>query len=346
MICGIVLTHLGKSGMNNSEQTLKQKFWKNKNVFVTGANGFLGSWICSRLVNYGSHVIGLERDFFSNSYLVLTETDKKIDLITGCLEDYHLVERILNEFDINICFHLGAQPIVITANRFPLSTFESNIRGTWNLLEAIRRNGKIERVVVSSSDKAYGSKEKMPYTEQSSLEGMNPYDFSKTCTDLLAQLYFKSYGLPIGIARCGNFFGPGDLNYSRIVPGTIRSLINNENPIIRSDGNYMRDYFYIEDVVDAYLVLAEQLHRVRGEAFNFGTEKPISVKTIVKKIISISEKTQLKPIILNNSSGEIKIQYLSCKKAYNVLRWKFKTPLEDALQTTYKWYENLSSSTS
>lgn len=326
--------------------TKKQKnnFWRNKTVLVTGANGFLGSWICKRLVEKKAQVIGLIRDFLWNSYLQLTGTDKKIHIVRGELEDYFLLERILNEFEIDTCFHLGAQPIVTVANRFPFSTYESNIRGTWNLLEALRCNGKVQRIVVASSDKAYGTKEKMPYTEDAALEGANPYDFSKAVTDRMAQMYARLYGLPIAISRCGNFFGPGDLNFSRIVPGTIRSLLRNENPIIRSDGTYVRDYFYIEDVVDAYLLLAEQIKKTKGEAFNFGTEKPTSVKQIVEKIIKISGKKNFKPKILNIATGEIKTQYLSCKKARERLAWKPKFSLDVALEVTYRWYQRFFSS--
>lgn len=336
MNCGIPDARHGKCGMTKKQ---KNNFWRNKTVLVTGANGFLGSWICKRLTEGGAQVIGLIRDFLWNSYLQLTGTDKKIHIVRGELEDYFLLERILNEFEIDTCFHLGAQPIVTVANRFPLSTYESNIRGTWNLLEALRCNGNVQRIVIASSDKAYGSKEKMPYTETAALEGANPYDFSKTCTDLMAQMYAKIYQLPIAISRCGNFFGPGDLNFSRIVPGTIRSLLLNENPIIRSDGTYLRDYFYIEDAVDAYLTLAEQIEKTKGEAFNFGNEKPISVRKIVEKIIQISGKKNLKPKILNIAKGEIKVQYLSCKKARKILGWEAKFSLDEALKITYPWYQ-------
>jgi CDP-glucose 4,6-dehydratase len=315
-------------------------FWSGKSVFVTGANGFLGSWICQELVARGGRVVGLVRDALPQSYLCLTGTDRKINLVQGELENPAVLERTIHEFEVDTIFHLGAQPIVTIANRHPVSTFESNIRGTWNLLEAARKSPLVRRVVVASSDKAYGSKEKMPYSEDASLEGLNPYDFSKTATDMLAQVYHRSYGLPVTISRCGNFFGPGDPNFSRIVPGTIQSLERDERPVIRSNGKYLRDYFYIEDVVGAYLLLAENTEKMKGEAFNFGTEQPTSVIDIVNRIIKISGKKHLKPKILGTARGEIPVQYLSCKKAHSRLGWNPKTGLDEALELTYRWYRD------
>ncbi len=317
----------------------KSNFWKNRNVCVTGANGFLGSWLTRQLVQEGAKVVCLIRDCEPRSFLRATGTDSKITIVYGELENYPLIERLFNEYEIETCFHLAAQAIVTTANRFPISTFESNIRGTWNILEAARQNPQLKRLVVASSDKAYGAKEKMPYTEEATLEGTNPYDFSKTCTDLMAQMYFKSYGTPVAIARCGNLYGPGDINFDRIVPGTIRSLIQRTSPIIRSDGTYLRDYFYVQDGVNAFFRLAEEMDRIKGQAFNFGTELPTSVIDVVNQIIKVSGIKNISPKILSIAKGEIKVQYLSCSKARKILDWQPKFLLKDTLKNTYQWYQ-------
>jgi len=268
-------------------------------------------------------------------------TITRMTIVSGAVEDYSLIERTLNKFEIDSCFHLAAQAIVGTASRLPLSTFESNIRGTWNLLEASRRYGRLERLVIASSDKVYGTKEELPYREEDPLKGLHPYDVSKVCADLLAQSYAQQFRLPIGIARCGNFYGPGDLNYSRIIPGTIRSLVRNERPIIRSDGTYLRDYFYIEDAAEAFLTLGAALDRdeIQAQAFNFGTETPTSVVDVVDELIRISGKTHLAPVILDEVTDEIHEQYLSCQKAKAVLGWQAKTELSAGLAKTYAWYE-------
>ena len=210
----------------------QDNLWRQRRVLVTGCNGFLGSWVSRRLVEGGAEVVGLIRDLLPDSVLNSSGTINRMTIVYGEVENYPLMERIFNEFEIDSCFHLAAQPIVGTAGRLPWSTFESNIRGTWNVLEAARRAGRIERFVLASSDKVYGAKPELPYREEDRLNGLHPYDVSKVCADQLAQSYAQQYRLPIGIARCGNFYGPGDLNYSRIVPGTIRSLIRGEPPII------------------------------------------------------------------------------------------------------------------
>jgi CDP-glucose 4,6-dehydratase len=316
-------------------------YWKDQNVLVTGANGFLGSWVSKRLVEEGANVICFLRDALPKSYFNLSGTVDKVVIAQGRLEDYFSIERVLNEFEVNFCFHLGAQAIVGTAERLPLSTYDSNIRGTWNVLEAVRRNSRVKGLVIASSDKVYGEKEELPYTEQDPLGGLNPYDVSKVCADLLAQSYFHTYGIPLGIARCGNFYGPGDLNFSRVVPGTIRSLVGNQNPLIRSDGTYLRDYFYIEDAVGAFLTLGESLAReeIKGQAFNFGTEAPSQVLDVVGQLIDLSGKKQLKPVVLNQAANEIKAQYLSCRKAREVLGWRHKVDLPEGLAKSYSWYK-------
>ncbi len=322
-----------------------KRYWKDKNVFVTGATGLLGSWLVRRLVEEGANVIILLRDWVPQSNIVLMDLMNRIKIVHGQLEDYFVLARALNEYEIDTCFHVGAQTIVGTANRSPMSTFESNIKGTWNLLEAARNSSLVRRVVVASSDKAYGEQEKLPYSEDMELRARYPYDVSKACSDILALSYFHTYRLPVAITRCGNFYGGGDLNFNRIVPGTIRSLINDESPVIRSDGNFLRDYIYIEDAVDAYITLAEALDRsdVRGEAFNFGNEDPLRVIDIVNKIIEISGK-DIVPTIHNEAVNEIREQYLSVQKARDILGWKSKHSIEEGLRKTYLWYEHFLSS--
>lgn len=316
-------------------------YWEEKNVFVTGGAGFLGSWLILSLIEKRANVVALIKDRVPNSVLFYSGADKKVTLIRGGLEDYSTIERSLNEYEIDTCFHLGAQAIVQTANRSPLSTFESNIKGTWNVLEAARNSELLERIVVATSDKSYGTKEKLPYSEEDCLQGLHPYDVSKTCADLLAQTYYNTYNLPVGISRCGNLYGGGDLNFSRVVPGTIRSLILDEDPIIRSDGTYVRDYFYIEDTVDAFITLGENLDRdkIKGDAFNFGTGITTTVLDVVNKLISLSGKSNLKPNILNEVRHEIKEQYLDCKKADRLLNWTPKHDLDTGLKKTIAWYE-------
>jgi CDP-glucose 4,6-dehydratase len=316
-------------------------YWKNKNVFVTGATGLLGPWLTKKLIDGKAKVTILMRDWVPDSNVVLLDLLKKVNVIHGQLEDYWILERALNEYEIDTCFHLGAQAIVGTANRSPLSTFESNIKGTWNILEATRHSSLVKRIVVASSDKAYGPQKTLPYTEEMELRGLHPYDVSKSCSDLIALSYFHTYKIPLAITRCGNFYGGGDLNFNRIVPGTIKSLILDESPIIRSDGTFLRDYIYIEDAVDGYLCLAEALDReeIRGEAFNFGTGKPVRVLDLVQKIIDVSGKSHIKPTILSKGTNEIREQYLSSTKAKEILGWESKYPLETALQKTYQWYE-------
>lgn len=315
--------------------------WENKNVLVTGATGIIGSWLVHDLAEKGANVTAIIRDQVPKSQLVLYGYINKINVINGSLEDLQIIERALNEYEIEICFHLGAQTIVQTANRSPISTFESNIRGTWNLLEAARRSSLLKSLIIASSDKAYGEHKNLPYKEEYPLRGLHPYDVSKTCADMLSQTYANTYGMPIGIARCGNVYGGGDLNFNRIVPGTIRSILFKEAPIIRSDGTFIREYIYVLDIVAAYMHLAENIHKekIKGQAFNFGTEKPMSVLEIVNKIIEVMN-SDLKPKILGTAKGEIKEQTLSCEKARKLLNWKPSYSLEKGLKETIEWYKS------
>ena len=261
--------------------------------------------------------------------------------VRGELEDHLLLLRALNEYEIDTVFHLGAQTIVGTAARSALSTFEANIRGTWNLLEACKACSRfVQRVVVASSDKAYGSHDVLPYTEDFPLQGRFPYDVSKSCTDLITFSYYHTNRLPVAVTRCGNLFGGGDLNFNRLIPGTIRSALLGEAPLIRSDGTFVRDYFYVRDAVDAYLQLAERLpdERFMGEAFNFGTETPMSVVELVGRILAVMGMEELQPRILNEASHEIPKQYLDCTKARRMLGWRPSYSLDEGLAATVAWY--------
>jgi CDP-glucose 4,6-dehydratase len=316
-------------------------FWTDRQVFVTGATGLLGSHMTAELVARGANVVCLVRDEVAASHFHRLGLAQKVVVVHGQLEDYPLLERALNEHEIDAVFHLGAQAIVTIANRNPLSTWESNVRGSYNLLEACRRNErKVKRVVVASSDKAYGDQPELPYTEESRLEGRFPYDCSKSCTDLIARSYFDSFRVPVCITRCGNLFGPGDLNWNRIVPGTIRSALRGEQPIIRSDGSFVRDYVYVGDAVSAYLELAEQMDRadVVGEAFNFSDEKPLDVRQICAKTLVACGRADLEPVVLGQATHEIKAQYLASDKARVRLGWKPRFGLEQGLAQTVGWY--------
>jgi CDP-glucose 4,6-dehydratase len=319
---------------------MTDKFWKDRNVFVTGCTGLLGSWLTKALVERGANVIGLIRDLVPKSNLNWSGFNDKITIVRGEIEDYFLLERVINEYEIDTVFHLAAQTIVTIANRNPISTFDTNIGGTWNVLEACRRAPLVKRIVVASSDKAYGDQEKLPYDEDTPLEGRHPYDVSKSCADLVCRAYYETYNLPVCVTRCGNFYGGGDLNFNRIVPGTIRSVSNNAPPVIRSDGTLVRDYFYIEDAVEAYLLLAEKMEEnkeIHGEAFNFSNELQITVLELVEKILEVMG-SNLKPEILNEATNEIKHQYLSAKKAKEILGWHSIYTLEEGLRRTIEWY--------
>jgi CDP-glucose 4,6-dehydratase len=317
--------------------------WRRSRVFVTGASGLLGSALVSELLARGADVTVLVRDWVPASRLLQSDLTACTNIVGGDLLDLPLLVRALNEYEIDTVFHLGAQTIVGTAARSPLSTFESNVRGTWNLLESCRLNARlIRRVVVASSDKAYGVHERLPYTEDTPLLGRFPYDVSKSCADLIAQSYFHTYRTPVVVTRCGNLWGPGDLNYNRLIPGTIRSALLDESAIIRSDGTLRRDYFYVRDAVGAYLTLAERMATaaLAGEAFNFGNERPYTVLEVVEQILAFMGKSHLKPVILNEASEEIANQYLDCAKARRVLSWTPQYSLEAGLAETIPWYQD------
>lgn len=320
---------------------MKDSFWNGKSVFITGCTGLLGSWLVKYLLNKKAQIVGLVRDELPYSNLKYMGLFEKITVVRGGLEDYFLLRRIINEYEIEVVYHLGAQTIVGVANNDPLSTFEANIKGTWNILESCRQLKKVKQIIVASSDKAYGEKEKLPYKEEDALKGSHPYDVSKSCTDLIAQSYFRTYGLPVCVSRCANIYGGGDLNFSRIIPGTIRSVILNEPPIIRSDGKYIRDYFYVEDAAMALLKLVEKMeeNRICGEAFNFSSEIHSSVLEIVNGILDLMS-SKLKPKILNEAANEIRQQYLSIEKARKLLGWYPQYDLRQGLKRTVAWYRD------
>ncbi len=319
------------------------KFWRDRRILITGCTGLLGSWLTGALIKAGADIVGLVRDGVPRSRLVQDGLIDRISVVRGEIEDYYLLERALNEYEVETVFHLAAQPIVGTANRNSLSTFETNVRGTWNLLEACRRVGTVKEIVLASSDKAYGDQENLPYDETFSLKGSHPYDVSKSCADLIAHTYYNSYGLPVCVTRCGNFYGGGDLNFNRLVPGTIRSVLRDERPLIRSDGTFIRDYIYIEDVADAYMLLAARMSEnkaIHGEAFNFSCENPISAIDLAGRILVLMERDDLKPKILGEATNEIPKQYLNARKAREVLGWKPQYPLDEGLRTTILWYKD------
>lgn len=315
-------------------------FFTDRPVFVTGGTGLVGSWLVKRLVEAGAEVVCLVRDWVPASELSRSGAMGSVRVVRGDVCDQALMERALGEYEVDTVIHLAAQTIVGIANRNPVSTFESNIQGTWSLLEACRRSPKVKSIVVASSDKAYGDCDKLPYDETTPLEGRHPYDVSKSCSDLIAQAYAKSYGLPLVITRCGNFYGGGDLNWNRIVPGTIRSILRGERPIIRSDGKFVRDYFYVEEGARAYMMLAEKLAKdsaLIGEAFNFSNELQVTVLDLVARVQK-AMGSNLEPDVRNEASNEIVHQYLSAKKARERLGWSPELSLDDGLVRTVAWY--------
>jgi len=317
-------------------------FWRSRATLVTGATGLVGSWLAKRLRAAGADVVALVRDWVPGSELVRSGIVNQLTVVRGDVCDQPLLERVLGEFEIDTVIHLAAQTIVGIANRNPVSTFETNIQGTWALLEACRRSPKVKQIVLASSDKAYGDQEKLPYDESTPLQGRHPYDFSKSCADLIGQTYAHTYRLPVVITRCGNFYGGGDLNWNRIIPGTIRSLLRQERPVVRSDGRFVRDYFYVEDGAAAYMHLAEQLaarpDEMRGHAFNFSNEKPATVLDVVAEV-SKQLGSSLTPDIRNEANNEIREQFLNASKARNLLKWRPLFTFGEGLGATIRWYQ-------
>lgn len=321
---------------------MNMDFWRDRPVLVTGATGLLGSWLVRQLVENSADVACLVRDWVPQSELVRAGLLEQIKVVRGDVRHQAVLERVLGEYEIAVVFHLAAQTIVPIANRNPVSTLQTNIGGTWALLEACRRSPSVGQIILASSDKAYGDQEQLPYTEETPLQGRHPYDASKSCADLLAQAYAATYGLPVAITRCGNFYGGGDLNWNRIVPGTIRSALRGQRPVIRSNGRFLRDYFYVEDGAAANLLLAERLARspeLRGQAFNFSNETPITVLDLVQHILKLMG-AELSPDVRSEAVNEIRAQHLSAEKARRVLGWLPLFSLDEGLEKTIDWYRD------
>jgi CDP-glucose 4,6-dehydratase len=324
----------------NSEK--KNGFWSGRSVLVTGASGLLGGWLVNDLVEAGADVVALIRDGAPKSMLFREGWINRINTVHGGLSNTTLLRRSMSEYAVDTVFHLAAQAIVGVAKVDPVTTLKTNVQGTWNVLEAARQTG-VKQIVVASSDKAYGSSEALPYREDQPLQGRYPYDVSKSCTDLISTMYAATYGLPVAVARCANLFGGGDLNFSRTIPGVIRATLQGERFLIRSDGQFVRDFLYVKDAAAAYMLLAEKLaenRRLAGEAFNFGLEMPLTVVETAKKVLAIMHREELEPIVQNIASSEIREQYMSAEKSLRVLGWKTRYTLEDGLRETIDWYRS------
>jgi CDP-glucose 4,6-dehydratase len=322
-------------------------YWRGRSVFLTGAQGFIGSWLSAALVDLGAEVVALVRDEPVRSRFTIDGTDRRCTLVRGDLQSMTDLLWIVNEHASDVVFHLAAQTIIGTANRAPLSTFDTNIRGTYNLLEACRLSGSVQRVVIPSTDKAYGPQVQLPYTEASPLTASRPYEVSKACADLIARSYSSTYGLPVAVTRLSNTYGGGDFNFSRLIPDTVRSLLEGKRPVLRSDASPERDFLYVEDGVLAYLAIAEGLHRddVAGKAFNVGTGLPVPVLEVVTRLIEISG-TELEPEVRGNEGPQTEIdrQCLDWSLISQTLGWAPTYALDDGLRATYDWYgQNLAS---
>ena len=318
-----------------------KSFWQDRSVLVTGASGLVGGWLVKRLLGHGADIVCLVRDWVPQSELVLSSDLSRVKVVRGDIRDRDCIERSIGEHAVETVFHLAAQTIVSIAKDSPSATFDSNIRGTWNVLEACRLSDTVGQLVLASSDKAYGDAEGLPYTEDMPLAGRHPYDVSKSCADLISRCYFETYGLPVCITRCGNFFGGGDLNFNRIVPGTIRSILRGERPVIRSNGKYIRDYFYVEDGASAYMHVAEHMEsrpQIAGEAFNLSNGSQVTVSALVELILRLMNSS-MEPDIRDTAVHEIQDQFLSCTKAQRTLGWAPEFSLDDAMTKTISWYE-------
>ncbi|MCT7965204.1 GDP-mannose 4,6-dehydratase [Laspinema sp. D1] len=332
---------LNATGDSRSETLRERRFWQDRPTLISGATGLVGGWVVKQLLDLGADVVCLVRDWVPQSELVRSQGIEQVKIVRGDIQDQALLERAMGEYEIDTVIHLAAQTIVAIANRNPISTFEANIAGTWSILEACRHSPTVKQIVLASSDKAYGEAQQLPYDEETPLIGRHPYDVSKSCADLIAQAYAKTYDLPVAITRCGNFYGGGDLNWNRIVPGTIRAVLRGDRPIIRSDGEYIRDYFYVEDGAAAYILLAEELAHnrdLRGQAFNFSTETQVTVLELVEQILTLMG-SDLKPDIRGEASNEIRYQYLSAAKAKKMLNWHPLFSIHEGLERTIDWYK-------
>ena len=320
---------------------MQDKYWHGRPTFVTGASGLMGGWLVKALLDRGADVIVLRRDRVPTSMKVVDGFERRVTTVSGSIEDFALLRRSFAEYSIDTVFHLAGQPLVGVAKKRPIDTLEINIRGTWNVLEAARVAG-VGGVVVASSDKAYGSSDRLPYVESHPLQGRYPYDVSKSCADLISQMYAATYRLPVCIARCANLFGGGDLNFNRVIPGVIQATLRGERFLIRSDGNFVRDFVYVEDAAEAYVLMAEELRNrpeLAGQAFNVGLEVQLSVLELVHTVLRLMGRTDLKPTILNEASSETRQQYMLSSKIRKVLRWEPKYDMEAGLLKTVEWYQ-------
>jgi len=322
-------------------KAIDMKFWKNKKVLITGFEGFLGSHLAKAILQTEAKVVGLDIKTLRKETILCRQDYKKMVVYKGSVANRNLVRNVLDKHSINVIFHLAAEAIVSRSHKNPLNTFESNIAGTWEVLEAARRQGNVQAIVVASSDKAYGAHQKLPYREDAPLIANHPYDVSKSCADLIAHTYFHTYGLPIAITRCGNIYGPGDFNFSRLIPDAFRCILSGKTLKVRSDGKFVRDYVYVNDIVSGYIRIAELLSRrkLSGEAFNLSDEKPITVVKLLQEISKINRcGNALKYKIMNTAKYEIRKQYLSAAKARRVLGWKPGYSLKEGLKQTAFWY--------
>jgi CDP-glucose 4,6-dehydratase len=319
---------------------MHDSFWSARSVFVTGATGMLGGWLVRRLLDEGAEVVALVRDGNPRSMLVRDGLISRISVVNGGLEDGGLLRRALAEYSVQTIFHLAAQPLVGVAKSDPVGTLRANVEGTWNVLEAARVTA-VGQTVVASSDKAYGESSNLPYTEDHALRGRYPYDVSKSCADLISSMYAHTYGLPVAVVRCANLFGGGDLNFSRTIPGVIKATLAGERFHIRSDGRFVRDFLYVKDAADAYLLVAQELaHNParRGDAFNFSLAVRLTVLDVVDRVLTLLGRSDLAPIIENRASAEIREQYMTCEKAKTILNWRPRFGMEEALRETIEWY--------
>lgn len=319
---------------------LDPRFWKGKPVFVTGATGLLGGWVTRRLLELGANVVALVRDRVPRSILESEGLLPSITSVHGPLEDADLLQRAIGEYEIDTVLHLAAQPIVGVAKLDPVSTLRTNVEGTWNVLEAARR-AKVKQVIVASSDKAYGDSDHLPYTEDHPLQGRFPYDCSKSCTDLISQMYHATYAMPVSIARCANLFGGGDLNFNRVIPGVIQATLSDTRFVIRSDGQFVRDFLYIRDAADAYLSLAQGLAAGAPQGpYNFSLDVKLTVIDVVDHVLRLMGREDLEPVILNQASAEIRSQYMTSEKARRLLGWVPAYSVEQGLRETIDWYRD------
>ena len=321
---------------------MNNQFWQGKRILITGYEGFLGSWLTKTLLTTGADIFGLDIKTFRKETILTSQDLSRIHIIKGTVKNYTLVSGLIKENKIEIIFHLAAKALVGDCLKNPLGTFSTNIQGTWNILEASRQLNTVNTIIIASSDEAYGEQEKLPYREDMPLEGRYPYDVSKSCGDLLSQMYFYTYRLPVGITRCGNIYGPGDFNFSRLVPDAIKCALTDKTFLIRSNGKFTRDYIYVEDVVDGYIKLAENLRNLQleGHAFNFSNQTPLSVIELVKLIYKTANK-QPRYKILNEIKYEIKHQYLCSQKARKILGWKPRYNLQHGLKKTISGYQEI-----